>query len=245
MELSQQLFSLEYSSSEEESEAPPCRFNIQDLPQLHIPSPFQSDSSGCESPTSPGSNLSSRPETPATPLSPSSSLGGVFSFIEISSQTSDGASGNPKPPRGKRYVKRKSGGYKKGQDRPPRSCPISDSPHMKRKKVERPKTPLFSGTRFPVPVGTYNIKTVSGGKETTREFLIPTGNAICNMEILSLVFAQLNCIDRLCVGRLKLYESLLQDGLQHFIEMYPLPQCSCRISRYSPYWCLRCGQYQQ
>ena len=219
MESTQHLFSLEYSSSEEESEAPPCRFNIAGLPQLQIPSPLQSDSSGCESPTSPGSNPFSRPETPATPLSPGSSLGGVFSFIEISSQTSDGASGTPKPPRGKRYVKKKSGGYKKGQDRPRRSFPISDSPRMKRNKVERPKTPLFSGIRFPVPVGTYNIKTVSGGKETTREFIIPTGNAICNMEILSLVFAQLNCIGRLCTGHLKLYESLLQDGLQHFMVL--------------------------
>ena len=219
MESSQQVFSLEYSSSEEDSEAPPCRFNIEDLPQLHIPSPFQSDTSGCESPTSPGSNVSSRPETPATPLSPGSSLGGEFSFIEISSQTSDGTSGTLKPPRGKRYVKKKSGGFKKGQDRPPRSCPISDSPHMKRHKVERPKTPLFSSMRFPVPLGTYNIKTVSGGKETTREFIIPTGNEICSMEILSLVFAQLNCIDRSCTGRLKLYESLLQDGLQHFMVL--------------------------
>ena len=110
MESSQQLFSLEYYSSEEESEAPPSRFNIEDLPQLHIPSPFQSDSSGCESSTSPGDNVSSRPETHATPLSRGNSLGGEFSFIEISSQTSDGASGTPKPGRGQRYVKNKSGG---------------------------------------------------------------------------------------------------------------------------------------
>ena len=39
------------------------------------------------------------------------------------------------------------------------------------------------------------------------------------MEILSLVFAQLNCNDMLCIGRLKLYESLLQDGLQHFMVL--------------------------
>ena len=217
MESSQELFSLEYSSSEEDFEAQPCRFNIEDLPNLQIPSPFQSDFSECESPTSPASNVTSRPETTATPLSAGSSLGGEFSFIQISSQTSDGVSGTPKPPRGKRYVKKRSGGYRKGQQQPPRSCPISNSPHMKRHKVERPRTAMFSDMRFPAPVGTYKIKTVSGEKATMQDLIIPTGNTICNLEILSLVFTQLNCIDRSCSGRLKLYENVLQDGLQRFL----------------------------
>ena len=47
--------------------------------------------------------------------------------------------------------------------------------------------------------------------------VVPTGNAICNMEILSLIFGQLNCTDRSCSGRLRLYEMLLQDGLQKFL----------------------------
>ena len=58
-------FSLDYSSSEEDPEAQPSRFNIGDLPGLQIPSPFQSDSSDFESPESPGT---SRPVKPATPL---------------------------------------------------------------------------------------------------------------------------------------------------------------------------------
>ena len=87
MQSSQELFSLEYSSSEEEFEEQTSRFNIEDLPILRIPSPFQSDTSGCDSPTSPESYISSRPETPTTPLSPDSSFGGEFAYINISSQT--------------------------------------------------------------------------------------------------------------------------------------------------------------
>ena len=206
-------FSLEYSSSEDELEAQPSRFNIEDLPNIEIPSPFQSDSSEFESPTSPESNVASRPVTPATPLSPCSSIGGDFSFIQLSSQTSDGASGTPKPSRGKKYVKKRSTGYKKG--RPP-SCPIFESPQTKRYKVGRPKTPMFSDMRFPVPLGTYQIKTVSGEKSSLQDLKVPQGNAICNLEILSLVFSQLNCMDRSCNGRLKLYETLFEDGLQIF-----------------------------
>ena len=204
MDSSQELFSLEYSSSEEDFEPQPCRFNIEDFPTLQIPSPFQSDFSESDSPTSPASNVTSRPETPATPLSAGSSLGGEFSLIQISSQSSDGVSRTPKPPRGKRYVKKRSGGYRKGQQQHPRGCPISHSPHMKRHKVVRPRTAMFSDIRFPAPVGTYQIKTVSGEKATMQELIIPTGNTICNLEILSLVFTQLNCIDKYCLGRLKL-----------------------------------------
>ena len=36
------------------------------------------------------------------------------------------------------------------------------------------------------------------------------------MEILSLVFEQLNCTNRSCYGLLKMYERLIQDGLQRF-----------------------------
>ena len=120
MESCPELFSLEFSSSDQEFEALPSRFDKADLPSLNIPSPFQSDSSGCETPTSPASYVFSRPETPTTPttpLSPGSSLGGEFSFINISSQTSDGASATSKTPHRKKYLKRKSYHFKKGQPR--------------------------------------------------------------------------------------------------------------------------------
>ena len=122
--MASRTISLEFSSSEEELQAQPSRFNFGDLPNLTLPSPFQSDSSGCESPTSPGAPLSSRPATPATPLSPGSSLGGEFSFIQLASQTSDGASGTPKPTRVKRYINKETGSYKKGQRQPPRASPV-------------------------------------------------------------------------------------------------------------------------
>ena len=208
MEPFQELFTLEYSSSEEDIEDHPCRFNIEDLPNLHIPSPLQSASSGCETPTSPSSYVTSTPETPTTPLTPGSCLGGEFSFINLSSQTSDGVSATPKPPRGKKYVKKRF---------QPRAIHIIDSSHSKRYKVERPKTAMFRDIRFPTPAGTYQVKTVAGDKSTTQDLTTPTGNIICNMEILSHVFTQLNCIDRSCYGRLKLYERIIQDGLQKFL----------------------------
>ena len=133
---SSRTFSLDYSSSEDEAQ--PSRFNFGDIPDLVIPSPFQSDSSAYESPTSPGFSVPFRPETPATPLSPGSSLGGEFSFIHFSSQTSDSASGTPIPPRGKRYIKKKTGSMKKGQKGPPPASPASESPILKRHKIERP-----------------------------------------------------------------------------------------------------------
>ena len=204
MEPFQELFTLEYSSSEEDIEDHPCRFNIEDLPNLHIPSPLQTASSGCETPTSPSSYVTSTPETPTTPLTPGNCLGGEFSYIDISSQTSDGVSATPKPPRGKKYVKKKS---------QPRAIPIVDSSHAKRHKVERPQTAMFTD----IPAGTYQVKTGSGDKSTTQDLTIPTGNIICNLEILSLVFTQLNCIDRSCSGGPKLCERRIQDGLQKFL----------------------------
>ena len=110
----------------------------------------------------------------------------------------------------------KSYTFKNGQQ-PPHSLPIETSPHSKKLKVESPKTALFSEMRFPSPVGSYRIKTGSGLESTSLDVTIPTGNSICNLEILSLVFAQLNCIDRECYGRLKLYERHIQDGLQCFL----------------------------
>ena len=118
---------------------------------------------------------------------------------------------------------------------------------MKRHKVQSPKTPVFSGMRFIVPLGTYNIKIASGGKETTPEFIIPTDNAIYIMEMLSLVFAQVNCIHRLCTRRLNLYESILKHGMQYFMVL-KCTHChnlAAEISSYSPYCFLSCGQHQQ
>ena len=153
MASSPEIFSLDYnSSSEDECEPRSSRFDILDLPSLRIPSPFQSDSSGCETPTSAG-YLSTGPDSPATPLSPGSFQGGELSLINLSSQTSDGASATSKPQRRKKYVKRKTYPFKKGQQ-PPESVHVENSPHSsKRQKVERPKTAMFSEMSFPSPVG--------------------------------------------------------------------------------------------
>ena len=150
-------------------------------------------------------------------MSPGSSLGGEFAFIDLSCQTSDGVSGTLKPCRGKRYTKKKTGPFKKGQHNPLKTSDVSESPSLKRHKIELPATPIFSEMRFPTPLSSYPIKLASGDKSSLREMVVPTGNAICNMEILSLIFGQLNCTDRSCSGRLRLYEMLLQDGLQKFL----------------------------
>ena len=232
-------FSLEYSSSfEDELEQHSSWFDIVDIPSLRIPSPFQSDSSSSETATSAG-YLTSGPDSPATPLSPGSSLGGEFSFINISSQTS--ATSNPQ--RRKKYVKRKSYPFKKGQQ-PPHSLPIETSPHSKRLKVESPKTALFSEMRFPSPVGSYRIKTGSGLESTSLDVTIPTGNSICNLEILSLFFAQLNCIDRECYGRLKPYERHIQDGLQCFL-LLKYTHCPLIVAEFPTTWCRSSGLHKQ
>ena len=97
---------------------------------------------------------------------------------------------------------------------------------MKRHKIERPSSELFSEMRFAAPLGSYPIKVDSGNNTAVRELVVPTGNAICNLEILSLVFGMLNCTDRSCFGRLRLYETPLDDGLQKLpvIEVHALSQ---------------------
>ena len=105
MESSPELFALEFTPSDEELEPQSARFNIADLPNLNIPSPLQSDSSDCETPTSSCRYSTSRPSTPTTPVSSPSALGSVFSYIELSgSQNSDGQFATRKTTRGKKYV---------------------------------------------------------------------------------------------------------------------------------------------
>ena len=83
MESSPELFALEFTPSVEELYPQSARFNIADLLNLNIPSPEQSDSSGCETPTSSPSYLTSRPSTPTTPLSSPSALGSVFRTLNF------------------------------------------------------------------------------------------------------------------------------------------------------------------
>ena len=106
--------------------------------------------------------------------------------------------------------------FKKGQPRL-RAFKIVESPHSKKQKVERPKTPILTDFRFPKSVGSYQIRNDSGYVSRTQDLTIPTGNNISIMEILSLVFEYLNCTNCSCYVRLKLYERLIQDVLQRFL----------------------------
>ena len=127
MESSQGLFTREYSSSED-VQPDSFRFNVEDLPNLSIPSPFHSDRSECETPNSPFSQTASRPTIPTTPLSSGSSLGGEFYYFNIPSQTSEGATpSTPKITRGKNYVKKPSYNFKKAKGRQRPGC-VPESP---------------------------------------------------------------------------------------------------------------------
>ena len=44
-----------------------------------------------------------------------------------------------------------------------------------------------------------------------------TGNQIVNLGILNQVFSLFSCVDKTCQGKIKLYEQLVEDGLQKFL----------------------------
>ena len=115
-----------------------------------------------------------------------------------------------------RLCQKGSGRFRKGEPQPQNST-VKASPRAKKHKLERPKTAIFLDMRFHFAPASVPVITGSGDKATTQHLAIPNGNSICNMEILSLVFTQLNCVDRTCYGRLKLYKQHIQDGLQRFL----------------------------
>ena len=172
-------------------------FSIQFLWSWRSNSPivFQLDSSGCESPTCPRAALSSRHETTATLQSLGSSLGGEFSYIQLSSQSSDGAPGTPKPTLGKSYIKKKTGSNKKKSEATASRFTSCGEPTPEEAQERTSSSELLSETKFTAPHGSYPIKLDSGDKTGVRDLVVPIGITISNLEILSLVFGQLNCTE--------------------------------------------------
>ena len=220
-------FSLHLASSDDEQQSSPHsppQYRAGALPKLGIPSPFQSEESSLDLESDIDYETPSTPGTPSTPLSP---LGSEFSYLGVSSQTSEAGEFATPRPRKKRFSKRREHNWKRGplfgrtSDASPsgsRSASPSASPSVssKRPKICRPQSELFGEISFPPADKVYTVKTSEGGKMQEQELLVPRGNQIFNLEILSNVFSLLVCPDKSCNGRPRLHQHTSLDGLQRF-----------------------------
>ena len=75
------------SNSDEEISEPIESFRSVDLPIISNPSPYDSEDSS--SSDSENTESPSTPSTPTTPALPATSLGASFSYVELSSPTSE------------------------------------------------------------------------------------------------------------------------------------------------------------
>ena len=210
-----ETFSLHLASSDDEQQSPP-QYRAAALPKLRIPSPFQSEESSLELESGSGDETPSTPATPSTPLLP---LGSEFSYLAVSSQTSEAGEFATPRPRKKRFSKRRVHNLKRGplfgrtSDASPSTSPSVSS---KRSKICRPQSELFSDIYFPPAEKSYTVKTSDGGKIEDQELLVPRGNQIFNLEILAKVFSLLVCPNKTCNGRPRLHQHTSRDGLQRF-----------------------------
>ena len=208
-------FELTYSTDEEIHESTET-FSPADLPIISIPSPFQTEESASEVdlPITSDTESTSRPSTPSTPVT--ASLGTAFSYVGISSQTSEEeVFVTPSNPKKRKYVKKRSQYFRKGVL--PSAKRSFESPKSARCKPQRPVSALYKDIRFPRELKTFDVKLLSEDSNNTKELRLANGNQIMNLSILSEVFSLLSCQDTQCKGRLRLYEQMLQDGLQKFL----------------------------
>ena len=204
-------FSLEIASSDDEYESSP-QFRSGALPKLAIPSPFQSEESSPDVESDSGAETPSTPGTPVAPLSP---LGTEFSFLDVSSQTSEAGEFATPRPRKKRFTKRRVLNLKRapGFDRRGEDSPSVSS---KRTKLTRPKSELFANVHFPRADESYHVKFSDCDTFSNKQLLVPHGNQIFNLEILSNVFTLLNCPYKNCLGKPRLHQHITRDGLLRF-----------------------------
>ena len=204
-----ETFSLHLASSDDKNQSSP-QYRAGALPKIRIPSPFQSEESSVDLESGSGD------ETPSTPLS---LLGSEFSFLAVSSETSETGELATPLPRKKRFSRRRAHNLKRGplfgrtSDASPSASPSVSS---KRTKICRPHSELFSDIYFPLAEKSYKVKTSDGGKIEDQELLVPRGNQIFNLEILSNVFTLLMCPNKTCNGRPRLHPHTSIDGLQRF-----------------------------
>ena len=152
------------SSSDEDIPEPIEFFRSADLPIISNPTPYDSNESS--SSESGNSEPPSSPSRPTTPASPAMSLGAAFSYVGLSSQTSeDQISSTPKLKR-KRQVKRKVYPLKKGQL--PFVLRSHKSPGSETVKVSRPTSCLYKDIHFETDTKVMNIKICSEGLEYSK-----------------------------------------------------------------------------
>ena len=203
-----ETFSLHLDSSDDEHQSPlqsQPRYRAGALPELRIPSPFQSEESSLELESGSNDKTPSTPGTPSTPLSP---LGTELSFLAMSSQTSDpGEFATPRL-RKKRFSKRRAHNFIRTplfgttSDASPTAFP-SASP--KRTKFSCPKSEIFSDVYFPAAEKQYSLMASDSDKLEEQYLLVPRGNQIYNLEILAGVFTLFSCPDKACYGRPQLH----------------------------------------
>ena len=203
------------SFSDEDIPEPTESFRSADLPIISNPTPYDSDTSSSSESEYPES--STIPSTPTTPASPATSLGAAFSYVGLSSQTSDDQLFHTPQPKRKRLVKRKQYHYKKGVS--PNVQHSSISPGSERVEVIRPTSSLYQDIHFERETLVKNIKLSAEGLEYSKNLSPATSNQIVNLSILSHVFSLLSCVDKTCKGKLHLYEQSLDDGIQKFLRI--------------------------
>ena len=207
----EETLSPHFTSSDDECQSSP-QYRTGALPKLTIPSPFQSEESSLDNETGSGSEIPTTLGTPAAPLLP---LGTEFSFLGVSSQTSEAGEFATPRPRKKCFSKRRVHNLKRtplfGITRD--ASPPTSS---KRTKITRPPSELFRNIYFPPAEQSYKVKVSDDGKLSNKQLLVPRGNQIFNLEILANVFALLICPNKTCTGRPRLHQHTSRDGLQRF-----------------------------
>ena len=181
------------SNSNREISEPIESFRSVDRPINSNPSPYDSEvssSSDSEYTESP-----STPSTPTTPASPATSLGASFSYVGLSSPTSEDQLFSTPKPKKKRVVKRSNYNFKNGFA--PFYLRSTKSPGRERAKVVRPFGSLYDNIRFANETRVCNIKL----SEYSQNLIPATSNRILNQGILNHVFSLLSCVDKTCKGK--------------------------------------------
>ena len=129
-------------------------FRASDLPIICNPSPFNSEDSSSESDSPSFTESVASPSTPTTPASPATSLGAAFTYVGLSSQTSDDQHFSTPKPKRKKYIKRRKFHYTKGGS--PWVQRSSKDPSSDTIKVFRPTSSLYRDIRFAKEAKAYN-----------------------------------------------------------------------------------------
>ena len=211
------------------------RLRPADLPIISFPSPFQSEESSSESDSPFETESPSQTSTPTAPSTPSTYLGTSFSYIALSSQTSEEqVFATPSKPKRKRYVRKPKYNLQKGNTL---AVKYKFTGQESVKEV-RPSSYFYKDLRFEKERETFDVKIYSNEKDYHKELRPASGNQIMNLAILAQVFNQLNCPDRACRGSLHLLRALITGRTSEISppQVQHVSRSSCRISSIITNW---------